>query len=293
MSRNIGDLWCAFMHDAVTWPIHGEYRCRSCGRRYAVPWSESRATARAPEQFRLSIPTLLTSLLIAAAFLSPRIRAEEPAIVRTTDGAAGAFARYTSLDKDTRPWPTETIDIQVSLPMLARNGRLRAIRKLLPSGRPQYHVLEFAGDQIVKREVIARYLSEDVHAAEIPAASVAITPANYKLRYNGSIQSDSGTLYVFSITPRRKREGLIKGQLWLDGATGIAVRQCGYLVKRPSIFVKRIDVAREIRLRDGVAEMRITRLSIDTRVAGRAELTIEERPFITADTNDSPDGLER
>jgi hypothetical protein len=35
-------LWCSFMHDAPTWPIHGEYQCGICGRHYPVPWVENR-----------------------------------------------------------------------------------------------------------------------------------------------------------------------------------------------------------------------------------------------------------
>ena len=90
-----------------------------------------------------------------------------------------------------------------------------------------------------------------------------------------------GTIaYGFLITPRKKREGLIKGELWLDGETGAVVRQSGYLVKKPSIFVKRVDVTRETALRDGIAEMRVTHLSVETRLFGRAELTIQERPLL-------------
>ncbi len=32
--------WCAMMHNSVTWPKHGWYQCRTCGRIYAVPWAE-------------------------------------------------------------------------------------------------------------------------------------------------------------------------------------------------------------------------------------------------------------
>src|SRR5438445_6304958 len=37
-----GTLWCDFMHDSPMWPIHGEYECRVCGRRYPVPWAGDR-----------------------------------------------------------------------------------------------------------------------------------------------------------------------------------------------------------------------------------------------------------
>ena len=222
---------------------------------------------------------------LAGILFAGCLGAVEPA--KPLDAPAEAMARYTAAQKVDRAWRQETVEIDASLPKMAKHGRLLAVRNLLPVGRPQYQVLELTGDQMVKREVIARYVSEDVHAAEIPAASVAITPANYKFRYTALIRNGSTTVYVFTITPRKKRQGLIEGQLWVDGATGLAVRQSGRLVKRPSIFVKRIDIARETQLRDGVAEARVTHLTIETRVAGKAELTIHERPVEASSAADS------
>jgi hypothetical protein len=92
------------------------------------------------------------------------------------------------------------------------------------------------------------------------------------------MNTGSGVIYAFVITPRRKREGLIKGEFWIDGETGAVVRQSGYLVDRPSIFVKRVNIIQETALRNGSAEERVTHLSVDTRLAGRAELIIHERP---------------
>ena len=34
----IADLWCRLMHTAPMWPSHGQYECRTCGRRYRVCW---------------------------------------------------------------------------------------------------------------------------------------------------------------------------------------------------------------------------------------------------------------
>jgi hypothetical protein len=34
-----GTFWCDLMHDSPMWPIHGQYECRTCGRRYLVPWA--------------------------------------------------------------------------------------------------------------------------------------------------------------------------------------------------------------------------------------------------------------
>jgi hypothetical protein len=204
-----------------------------------------------------------------------------------------AFARYIVAVERETPWNPETVEIDARLPKLEEQGRLRAIRHRLAFGRPKYQVLEISGDQTVTQQVILRYLSAEVQAAAIPASSVAITPANYKFRYNGAMKTGGTTAYAYLITPLKKREGLIKGELWLDGETGAVVRQSGRFVKKPSIFVKCVDLIRETVLRDGSAEMRITHLSVDTRLVGRAELIIRERPCATADCGSALSAAER
>jgi len=290
-----GTLWCEFMHDSPMWPIHGDYECRICGRRYPVPWAagtlpmSSKLIAAGPAPIRrASIPFFRSApllLIITLVFrLASPLQADDEPVADSTAQAGMAFARYISGREHENAWSVETVEIDASLPKLGKHGRLRAIRRLLPLGKPEYQVLEIAGDETIKQQVIARYLSAQVRAAAIPASSVAITLTNYKFRYQGAVKTGESTAYVFLITPRRKREGLIKGALWLDGETGAVVRESGFLVKRPSIFVKRVDVTRETALRDGNAAMRVTHLSVNTRLVGRAELVVQERPCATPDS---------
>ena len=288
----LGTLWCDLMHDSPMWPIHGEYLCRTCGRRYPVPWTSGEnqpvrpgLVASLPIRHERAVSfrsALLPMIILATALVLP-LRAGDAPIVESTAGASMAFARYIGGVGQARPWALETIDIDASLPKLKEHGRLRAIRRLLPFGKPEYHVLEMAGDQTVRQQVIIRYLSAEVRASALPASSVAITPANYKFRYKGSVRYGDVVEYAFEITPRQKREGLIKGELWLDGETGLVVRESGHLVKRPSIFVKSVEVVRETTLQNGIAGMRVTHLSVDTRLVGPAELTIHESPGAAAD----------
>jgi hypothetical protein len=70
-----------------------------------------------------------------------------PTIVQPTAGAGAAFARYIAHLETADSWTLETVEIDASLPKLEKQGRLRAIRRLLPLGRPTYQVLELAGDQ--------------------------------------------------------------------------------------------------------------------------------------------------
>jgi len=157
------------------------------------------------------------------------------------------------------------------------------VRKTGDSERSEYSEIQFDGDSTVKHEVIGRYLTAEEQAESLPYSSVAVTPANYKFRYVGSVETSGTRVYVFQIAPKKKRAGLIQGQIWIDPATGIAVHQAGRFVKRPSVFIRRIEVTRDTNLRDGLPFTRVTHVAVDTRLAGRAELTITERPLQTAD----------
>jgi hypothetical protein len=290
VARELGNRWCDLMHDSPTWPIHGQYRCSTCGRRHPVPWAtDNTARAAVPpitaEPARTGQPRVpsfgsasVPRVILLAVLLVSTVRAGDVPLVGSTAEAGRAFARYTLGAEQADSWSLETVEIDASLPKLKKQGRLSAIRRLLPLGRPEYQVLEIAGDQTVRQQVIFRYLSAEVRAAALPTSSIAITPANYRFHYKGPVKAGKTVAFAFLITPRKKQEGLIKGELWLDGETGAVVRQSGYLVKKPSVLVKRVDVTRETTLQDGIAAMRVTHLSVDTRLVGRAELTIHERP---------------
>jgi hypothetical protein len=88
---------------------------------------------------------------------------------------------------------------------------------------------------------------------------------------------------VYRITPKKKRVGLIQGELWIDAATGVAVHRAGRFVKKPSIFLRRVNIVQDTDIREGTPYVVITRLAIETRLAGRVELTIRERPGRCAD----------
>ena len=197
-------------------------------------------------------------------------------------GAQAALARFVA-GGGVAAWPVESIEIHAGLPKMAKTAQLRAIRRAGPMSEAKYEVLEVSGDRTVKQQVIARYLSAENTAAELPSASVAITAANYKFTYKGEIDDGETLAYAFQITPRTKRSGLMKGELWLDQQSGVALRKSGTLVKSPSVWIKRVAITQEIAVHDGQVESRLTRIAVDTRLVGRAELVIEERPLGAAD----------
>ena len=191
--------------------------------------------------------------------------------------ASAVLHRFILSQEKASGWPLETIEIDASLPKLKKAGWLRAIRRTFPAEKPHYDVLEITGDRTVKTQIIARYLSATERAAELPLASVAITPANYEIHYAGSLCVGERPAYAFRITPRKKREGLLNAVLWLDSETGIAVRESGYLAKSPSVFLKRVNLTRENELHNGTIAARITHIVAETRLIGSARLVVVER----------------
>lgn len=165
------------------------------------------------------------------------------------------------------------MDIKASIPKLKQQGHLQALRRKSKMGRISYRVLGFQGDSSVKNQVIARYLQAEQQAQG--QQELAITPANYKLKYKGErAMAGDRHVFVFDLAPRKKRVGLFKGEMWLDAASYLPVYEKGRLVKNPSIFFKKVDFERTYSIQDGVPVPAYTASTIDTRLVGKVELDV-------------------
>jgi len=279
LRSRLGAIWCKLRHDSLMWPAHGRYQCRTCGRHYPAFAEAQMANWTKRAALKAAVQLLLA---IALATFARQAHAADALKAHATEEAEAAIERYAA-SSEWAPWAIESVEIHASLPRLEKTGWLRAIRRLAPLGKSRYEVIQLAGDRTVKEQVIVRYLKAEERASELPAVSVAITPANYKFAYQRLVEDGERFAWAFQITPRRKRDGLIRGELWLDQQTGLPVLQSGYLVKSPSVFIKRVAVTRENTLCDGIVESRLTHITVETRLIGRAELVIEERPLRSAD----------
>ena len=208
--------------------------------------------------------------------------AESASIVAPASSAGLAFARYIASTQERNPFTDSGpvgVVIEASLPGLYKETRLLAIRDVGKSERSEYRVLQIEGDAIVAQEVIARYLALEELLENLRVSSVEITPANYKFQFKGEVGTGSALAYAYKITPKRKRDGLIQGQLWIDSVTGAAILQSGRFVKTPSPFLGRIQIVRDTELSAGNPRIRITHMTIETPRVGHGELTITEIPL--------------
>jgi hypothetical protein len=168
------------------------------------------------------------------------------------------------------------VDIAAALPKLNKQGKLHALRRITALGRITYETLRFEGDGTVKNQVINRYLAAEAEAQEEPGASVAVTPENYSFKYKGRKQLDGRDVHQFQVTPKRKRQGLFKGDIWIDAQTFLRVQESGYLVKSPSVFLKSVAVVRKYEIRNGISVPKEEQSVVDTRMGvGRLEMTVE------------------
>ena len=197
------------------------------------------------------------------------------------------ISRYvdaTQAQQDTLRGGTVELDIDASVPQLQKHGRLHALKSITKLGKITFHVLGFSGDNTVKTEVIARYLKAEVDAAQ-DGNNFAVSPANYKFKYKGTEDRNGRQTYVLHVTPRQKKVGLFKGEIWLDAETYMPVRESGSFVKSPSIFLKKMQFVREYHLKDGVAIPQRLESKADVRFIGPVELSINYEGFSKDDAD--------
>ncbi len=180
---------------------------------------------------------------------------------------------------------TMEVDIDANVPKLNKTGKLHALRNISKLGKITYRMLGFNGDNSIKKEVIARYLTADVEAQK--GEDLSISPQNYKFKYKG-LQNLGGNnnVLVFQLSPRSKRVGLFKGELWLDPETAMPIRESGRFVKSPSIFLKKMEFVRQYELENGIAIPQHVESRIDTRLFGPVALTINFTHFCKSPEGD-------
>jgi hypothetical protein len=177
------------------------------------------------------------------------------------------------------------VQISADLPKLHKTGKMSALRNISRLGKISYKMLGFSGDDTVKNDVISRYLSAETQGQK-DNSQYAITPANYRFKYKGYLEQSGQQIYLFDLRPRKKRVGLFKGELWLDAKTFMPIREEGEFVKNPSVFLKKIEFVRDYQILDGVAIPKRIESRVDTRIVGRADITIDFTNLKKAETEE-------
>ncbi len=163
--------------------------------------------------------------------------------------------------------------MDASLPGSDKVANMKATRYVAADGEITYSERVLEGDNTVKKDVIARYISAEQEAATKPGLKIDDT--NYKFKYYGLFGEGDWKLHLFELSARRKIPGLFNGWLWIEDVTKLPVREQGIFVKNPSLWLKKVAFVRDYLIKEGVAYSYRIDSSVDVRVVGRAELKIE------------------
>jgi len=215
-------------------------------------------------------------VFLCSAILAFSVVAEPSA---TADSIVDSYITAAQLQSLNARAASMDVDIDASLPKLKKHGKLHALRRISPLGLIRYERAQFEGDGVVNKEIISRYLSAEVEMQRQQSPATAVSPANYKFKYKGTTWNGGQNIHVFEVTPKQKREGLFRGEVWIDAVTFLKVQESGYLVKNPSIFLKKVAFVRKYEIRDGISVPSKVQSVADVRFVGKAELTIDFTNF--------------
>ena len=178
----------------------------------------------------------------------------------------------TSQHEDAREESVQ-VEIEASLPRLQKHGTMRGVRAITRAGEIVYSRLRFGGDRLVGKDVISRYLAADVQKqTEEKAFSVAAN--DYRFECSGERDYNGRVAEVFRVIPKHKRAGLFRGELWLDAASALPLREWGDFVKSPSPFLGHPRFVRDYSLVENAARPRRLILTAHAAFVGDVEMTI-------------------
>lgn len=163
------------------------------------------------------------------------------------------------------------VEIEAKIPNLNKTGKMMATRTVKADGSVSYKNMKFEGDDLVKLQVIARYLEAEKEAT-VKSKDVGITQENYKFKYQGKYGSGDWQLHLFELNPIKKRIGLFKGWVWVEARTLLPVREIGEFVKSPSLWLKKISISRDYEIRDDSSICVKIETTTVTRVVGEAQV---------------------
>src|SRR5882672_9845029 len=193
-----------------------------------------------------AMDSVLSSILSSEDSLPPQLTPPAVLPVMSPELALETYRSRAAQQATDLASYTSTSLIHAELPESRQQGEYEVKRQYAAPKSLLFTALRFTGDTFVKANVITRFMQSEVeHVQKDDSSAMAFTQANYKFSYKGLQRVDGRTLHQFQLKPRRRRAGLLKGNLFLDAYTGSLVHLEGVPAKSPSVFLSKIRVSQD------------------------------------------------
>ncbi len=167
--------------------------------------------------------------------------------------------------------------VEASLPQLYKQALMVVICESDETGRKAYHVLDIEGDGAVFNEVIARFFASWALVGDLPKSTIAVTPANYRFRFAGTVSTGESSAYIYKIRPKKGRPVPVDGEIWMDSSTGAELMLKGRV--KGALTMQHADMVRETTVVNESVCQRVTHLSFVTPRLGPGQIVVTECPL--------------
>ena len=125
----------------------------------------------------------------------------------------------------------------------SREATLVAMTSVDANGEFSYQIVSEEGSGIIRTKVLHAALDAEQKAkSRAQASRAAVTSENYT--FEAAVATDDGCERI-RIKPRRNEAMMIDGSIFLQAIDGDLLRVEGKLVKRPSFWVRRVEIDRK------------------------------------------------
>lgn len=224
---------------------------------------------------------ILALLLASALVASPVPTAPfPPELSSELNSVLERYASASQVQREAMLGAQMDIQIEGRLTELREKGLMQVTGYMSKLGELTHDMLSFDGDKRIKTELMARFLELEEKTKSYGGA-MEIGPKDYEFRIKAIIKQGGKSIYMFEVNPRKNALDKFRGELWIDGATGMPLREAGKFVKSPSVWLKNLRFARDYELLNGISVVKRFHSSTDVRLlgVGSAELDVKFSNF--------------
>lgn len=137
-----------------------------------------------------------------------------------------------------------------------------------------YRILSQGGSKLLCEKVLKRALDSEKEASRDKRAT-ALTPANYRFRYEKMENLDQRRAYILDVEPLTANKFLYRGKIWVDATDFAVVKIEAEPAKNPSFWISRTQIRYTSAKVGGFWLPERNRSETKVRIGGTAVLTID------------------